>query len=49
MVDGVLEQRRAARSMNPVQVWKGSFRDDAPIDDNHKAWRPNGLATLYRI
>lgn len=49
VVTEVLEQRRAARSNNPVNVWKGSFRDEAPIDHDHKAWKPNGTANLCRI
>lgn len=49
MVNDVLEQRKAAMSNNPVQAWKGSFRDEAPIDHDHKAWKPNGTASLIRI
>ncbi|KAL0028776.1 hypothetical protein WJX79_006703 [Trebouxia sp. C0005] len=48
VVNDVLQRSKAIKSNNPVNVWKGSFRDEAPIDRNHKPWRPNGLAaSLY--
>jgi len=48
VVNDVLQRSKAIKSNNPVNVWKGSFRDEAPIDRHHKPWKPNGLAaSLY--
>ncbi|KAL0037693.1 hypothetical protein WJX77_008057 [Trebouxia sp. C0004] len=48
VVNDVLRRSKAVKSNNPVNVWKGSFRDEAPIDRNRKPWKPNGLAaSLY--
>jgi len=43
-----LQRGKAVKINNPVNVWKGSFRDETPVDRNHKPWKPNGLAaSLY--
>ncbi|DBB02475.1 TPA: Rap guanine nucleotide exchange factor-like 1, variant 2 [Trebouxia sp. C0006] len=48
VVNDVLQRSKAIKSSHPVNVWKGSFRDEAPIDRHHKPWKPNGLAaSLY--
>ncbi len=48
VVNDVLQRSKAIKSNHPVNVWKGSFRDEAPIDRHHKPWKPNGLAaSLY--
>ncbi len=48
MVNDDVQRGKAVKINNPVDVWKGSFRDETPVDRNHKPWKPNGLAaSLY--
>lgn len=42
IVNEVLQQQHFRRITNPVYPWKGCFREEAPIDRNHKPWTPNG-------
>lgn len=47
LVNEVLQRSKAVKRNNPVNIWKGPFRDDNPLlAISDKPWKPNGAAGI---